>query len=232
MANPLALFIAIFLGHQAPVPDSSFGNRPMDRPGSTERDIHQTLCARKLLSSSRELAVLNLVVRCRSGILTVAGPVQDKETMLRVTKLLEDIRGVEKIRNEMYVGPMGVRPAALLAGGFSTGPVEVETRRNPLPGSLSGIQGPGSLTSGNSVEYSRGPGSVMGRGSVKPAAFGEPGLAILELIRNEPKFAGVHYSLNQGIIVLEANGGAEITMEFANRLAKVPGIRGVRIAQD
>jgi hypothetical protein len=75
--------------------------------------------------------------------------------------------------------------------------------------------------------------SVSWKSQPNPAGDSkEIGLAILELIRAESRFAQVRYSLNGGIIILEANVGPEVTMEFAHRLSKIPGVLGVKICQD
>ena len=220
------------LGHQTFAPDMVFGTSKVVGSGATERDIQQTISARKLLSVSPELASLNLIVRCRSGIVTVSGPVHDKAVMNKVTSLLIGLRGVEKIRNEMYVGPLGVRPLPLAAEESHVGLIEVETRRNAMPSSLSASQSTGTLISG-SMLIDRKESSVSWKPQPNQAGDSkEIGLAILELIRAESRFAQVRYSLNGGVIILEANVGPEVTMEFAHRLSKIPGVLRVKICQD
>lgn len=224
MSIPFFISIAFLLGHQVPPANTSFS---IDSgSGATERDIQQTLLARKILSESPDLASLNLIVRYRSGILTVSGPVNDIKVMSKVVLILEGMRGVEKIQKELYVGPMGVRPLPLGANDSYLNQIQLEVRRNPLPSNgIDDSQAVGSLTSG-----------LGGADRKKPPNSGvfprESALSILELIRAEPRFAGIRYSLNNGIIMIDSYSEPEITMEFANRLSKVPGILGVRITQD
>lgn len=232
MCVTLVISLSFLLGHQGSSPQLFFFTEPSSGSRATERDIQQTLCARKLLAVSPELSALNLIVRCRSGIVTVAGPVHDKAVMHKVLLLLEGMRGVEKITNEMYVGPLGVRPSPLAADESTLGPVQVETRRSPSPWPVPPPQAMGTLTSGtkpaeqNEISSVRKEQPYLGMGSRDSV------LAVLELIRAEPRFAGVRYSLNDGMILLEGDSGPEVAMEFAHRLARIPGILGVRISQN
>lgn len=226
MGLPLFVSIAFLLGHQASLPDISFPLSVAKGSGATERDIQQTLLARKILSESPELAALNLIVRYRSGIVTVSGPVQDKTAMDKVVSILEGMRGVEKIQKELYIGPLGVRPSLWVENDSNLNQIQLEVRRNPLPLNVtSESQAVGSLTSGRGVADRK-------EETNSGVLMRESGLAILELIRAEPRFAGIRYSLNSGLIIIEGNAEPEITLKFAHRLAKIPGILGVRISQD
>lgn len=226
MGMQLFVSITFLLGHQASLPNISFSSSVAKGFVSTERDIQQTLLARKILSESPELASLNLIVRYRSGIVTVSGPVHDKTVMDKVVSVLEGMRGVEKIQKELYLGPLGVRPSAWVLNDSNSNHLQLEVRRNPLPVTLPpDSQAVGSLTSGHGLadRKEEANSDVLLRRSA---------LAILELIRAEPKFAGIHYSLNDGIVVIDGNSNPQDTMEFAHRLAKIPGLLGVRISQD
>jgi hypothetical protein len=112
----------------------------------------------------------------------------------------------------------------------------VETRRNAdeQPVSEESVRG-AALTSGISVlptGESLSKPSAFKTSAAQTRSFPEPGLVIAELISKEPRFAGVKYSLNQGVVHLEGSSGPDLAMEFAKRLAKVPGVVGVRIVQD
>jgi len=188
------------------------------------------------LVDSPDFSQLNLVVRCRSGVLTIMGPVSEKALIPRVVAMLEQIRGIERVQNELYVGPLGVRPPALVSLDPIEGPIQVETRRNALsqPVTEEAIRG-AALTSGTSevaTGESSSKSSAFRTSAAQTRSYPEPGLVITELISKEPRFAGVKYSLNQGVVYLEGSSGPELVMEFAKRLSKIPGVVGVRIVQD
>lgn len=236
MSTTLVIPLIMIWAQPSPAPAAAFPALAKEYPVSTSRDMQQTLAARKALVESPEFSQLNLVVRCRSGVLTVMGPVSEKTLIPRVVAMLTKIRGIERVQNELYVGPLGVRPPALVSLDPIQGPIQVETRRNAdeQPVSEEAVRG-AALTSGISVlptGESLSKPSAFKTSAAQTRSFPEPGLVIAELISKEPRFAGVKYSINQGVVHLEGSSGPDLAMEFAKRLAKVPGVVGVRIVQD
>ncbi|MBM4095584.1 MAG: BON domain-containing protein [Planctomycetes bacterium] len=236
MSTTLVTCLIMIWAQPSPAPAAAFPALAKEYPVSTSRDIQQTLAARKALVDSPDFSQLNLVVRCRSGVLTIMGPVSEKALIPRVVAMLEQIRGIERVQNELYVGPLGVRPPALVSLDPIEGPIQVETRRNALsqPVTEEAIRG-AALTSGTSevaTGESSSKSSAFRTSAAQTRSYPEPGLVITELISKEPRFAGVKYSLNQGVVYLEGSSGPELVMEFAKRLSKIPGVVGVRIVQD
>lgn len=105
---------------------------------AVERDIYQTMWARRMLLEDPVLAPFNLGVRVRNRIATLWGPVPNHELGLAAQRRLNSMIELVDVRNELYVelpdprrDPPGYVPRAKIppSPNHSTGP--------GFPGSIS-----------------------------------------------------------------------------------------------
>ena len=96
-----AIFLALVVGC------SGSGNRPVEEAVT---DATVASAARARLSSDEELAPYRLGVSALDGVVTLTGRVEREAQRERAGRLIEELEGIESVRNLIRVG--GREPSA------------------------------------------------------------------------------------------------------------------------
>jgi hypothetical protein len=86
------------------------GPQPPAETLSLIRDMTLTVQARRRLSEDDRLAPCNLSVKVNGGTATLWGPVPSAAEARRAVKLVEQVRGIVTVRNELFVQPAESAP--------------------------------------------------------------------------------------------------------------------------
>lgn len=238
MATHLIINLILGLaGNQIPVPAPLFTeSEALPSPTSGSRDLYQTVVVRRALSEHSDLAMLNLSVRVRGGRVTVSGFVPSAVVANRVVQILESLRGISDVRSDLVVDTKGFLPVVPQGRLEESRPMSVEVRRNPVPdpnvqARLGTMPSPGAKTAGTVSRVLILPQSDDMTPMPPPASPAKDvGLLVAELIRTEPRFGAIRYAVVNGILRIDSDVDRELGMEFAKRVAKVPGVQRVQIS--
>ena len=239
MATHLISFLILGLtGNQLPVPAPLFSDSESNPSAvSGSRDLYQTVIARRALAQQPDMALLNLIVRVRGNRLTVSGTVPNAVMAKRVVQTLEALRGISDVRNNLVVDSKEILPTAKLDPIHATKPLAVEVRRNHVP--IDNFQEQASKIS-NPQSNQRTAGTVSRvltlpqvdepHGFLQNHPQKEVGLLVAELIQMEPRFGTIKYAVVNGILRIDGDVDRQLGMEFAKRVAKIPGVQRVQIS--
>jgi osmotically-inducible protein OsmY len=215
------------------------GDEPPPQPQATTpsiRDVEVTIRAREALGKDRELAPLNLGVKVRRGEATLWGPVPSAALIRRATQVLENVRGVYKVRSELYIvmpppGPLVLplpEPPTLTE---SSSPDRVVSRLNDLPGRTA--EAPRAHVT------LRGPVEAVPPPQTDPPPTRQPdpppveslAKAVERLRQSDLRFVSIKTEVRGGTVIVR--GGTvrgEYVTAFAQAVAKLPGVDQVEVA--
>jgi BON domain len=198
------------------------------------RDLEIQVRARRALFEDAELAPLNLGVTVQNGVAVVWGPVSSPEMSAKALRTVENVRGVFKVRSEMYVSTTaGLLPQP----GLQALPDAPEQTSSALPDRRTGTLPffPGRLTTKRIDELSGLPKPVtLLTPVVAPedeAASGDVAGALERIRARDERYRSVRFELKNGAIYLRG-GKPENVMAFAQAISKVPGVERVVLQND
>jgi osmotically-inducible protein OsmY len=194
------------------------------------------LRVRRALSADEVLAPMNVGVSVRNGVATLWGPLTSTDEIRRALKEVADVRGVESVRNELYVSkdarplpPVFVLPDRMTPDRAA--PTDALVWRNVGPGDLTALSRPRELP---------GPGlAVLQRPTVSDplpqqpttvtAARTEGVPATIErLQKSDARFSKIEVDWRDGTIRLRGSPAeAAAVMAFARLLSDVPGVERI-----
>ena len=240
MATHLISFLILGLtGNQLPVPAPLFSDsESIPSAVSGSRDLYQTVIARRALAQQPDMALLNLIIRVRGNRLTVSGTVPNDVMAKRVVQTLGTLRGISDVRSNLVVDSKEILPTARLDPIQATQPLAVEVRRNHFP--IDNFQEqPSKISNPQSNQRTAGTVSrvltlpqvdIEPLGSLQNHPQKEVGLLVAELIQMEPRFGTIKYAVVNGILRIDGDVDRQLGMEFAKRVAKIPGVQRVQIS--
>jgi osmotically-inducible protein OsmY len=216
---------------------------PSASDAPTLRDLQVLLRVRRALMADDVLAPMNVGVIVRDGVATLWGPLTSPDEIRRALKEVGDVRGVQSVRNELYVA----KDARPLPPVFVLPDRMTPDRAAPTDALASAPGQPSALTARakppvNDVGHQTLPAPGMAvlltpipldGGHEEPttvtAARTESVPAVIErLQKSDARFGQIGVEFNDGTIRLRGNRtDAAALMTFARLLSDVPGVERV-----
>jgi osmotically-inducible protein OsmY len=210
-------------------------------PSPTARDLQVLLRVRRALAADDEMAPLNVGVSVRDGVATLWGPLLTSDQMRRALKTTADVRGVQAVRNELYLAkdmrplpplfilpdktPDRLPPTDALVAADRTGMLAKYDRGGPakeigpasLPVRRAALLAPVPLDAGPEEPTT----VTTARAESVPAA-------IDRVQKSDARFGQIGVAWQDGTIVLRGNrNDAAAVMAFARLMSDVPGVERV-----
>lgn len=233
------------------VADEAIPVAPLRLGDSPERDFQLTVHARKALMDTPNLSPLNVGIRVRRGVVSVWGPVPDKQTALMVVAKLEALKGVSGVQSELYVGSGGegvqafaIPPRRDTLQALATSPsiskgfpqpnvpeYQGTSRVLRMSPEGNGTGNPVPVSPGNPAKLTAMPDRQINSAPAPKTALPPTEAMIAELVRQQPKFGLMRYKLDGEVLVILGGGDPSRQMEFAQACSVIPGVGRVRLAQ-
>ncbi len=204
--------------------------KPTSTPIDSVRDLEIQVRARQSLLADEDLAPFNLGVTVRNGVAIVWGPVSSPEMQSRALKTIENVRGIYRVKSQLYVS----QTAGLLidpgAGQFL--PDVPQQTSSAMPEWGTGKLPPliGQLAVKKIGESSGTPklAALMPPVAVADDGFDGNLANTLEKIRKgDERYRTVQYEIKNGAIYLRGPAKPENVMAFAKAISNVPGVERV-----
>lgn len=242
---------AVLAAPRFAVGDEAIPVAPLRLGDSPERDFQLTVHARKALMETPNLSPLNVGIRVRRGVVSVWGPVPDRQTAQLVVSKLEALKGVSGVQSELYVGTggEGVQAFAIppkrdtvqalatvpsISKGFPqpSGPEYQGTSRvlRMSPEMRDSRNSAAPVAPANSAKLTAMPDRQVNSAPAPKPSMPSAELLIADLIRQQPKFGLMRYRLEGEVLVILGGGDPSRQMEFAQACAVIPGVGRVRLA--
>lgn len=241
---------AVLAGPGFAVGDEAMPVAPLRLGDSPERDFQLTVHARKALMETPNLSPLNVGIRVRRGVVSVWGPVPDRQTAQMVVAKLEALKGVSGVQSELYVGTGGegvqafsIPPKRDTVQALATVPSISKGFPQPNVPEYQGtsrvlrmspeMKDPGNSAPGapaNSAKLTAMPDRQINSAPAPRPTLPSADLLIADLIRQQPKFGLMRYRLEGEVLVIVGGGDPARQMEFAQACSVIPGVGRVRLA--
>lgn len=212
---------------------------PMRSPSSGQpslRDVQRTIHARKALHEDEVLAPLNLSVHVRDGVAVVWGPIPSMDHVRRAIAKLEKVPGVNVVRSEMYVAPVGYRFEALTLPLHSEPPIVTQSASpNPLTGAIGTLTGrnpePRRASESPKIHVSLlAPIGIADRvsGPAPDSPASSLDAAVERLRGSEARFRTIAVEVRGDTVYLRgSDASGEQVIAFAQVLSRLPGVERV-----
>jgi hypothetical protein len=207
------------------------------------RDMRLGVHARRALNADGDLKKLNLAVRVDGGEATIWGPIPSAELERRAVALLEEVRGIRRVRSELYVVSGAGQPKQSLLDLLPPPTVVQVASPDRDRGELRrDLLTPAETTSGRREQTSIGPSlpRLDGPRPVRRPAQSErraearpAGRSLVEAIedlrRGQRRFDGIRFAVQGAVVRLWADDVPEEDVEaFTRAVRAVPGVRDVK----
>jgi osmotically-inducible protein OsmY len=207
-------------------------------PPPTARDLTVLLRVRRALMADDEMAPLNVGVSVRDGVATLWGPLTTKDQVRRALKTAADVRGVQSVRNDLYLAkdtrplpplfilpdklPERLAPTDALVSADRAGVLAKYDRPQSVPTFLPESRCAALLAPVPLDASPEEPTTVTAA-----RAEGVPA-AIDRIQKSDARFGQIGVDWRDGTIVLRGNrNDAAAAMSFARMLSDVPGVERV-----
>ncbi len=209
-------------------------------PIDGDRDVLQTILARRLLHEDPDLVAWNIGVIVQDRVLVLWGPVPSAEVVFRAELCVRTMPGLADVRNELFVcepieaikRPLRIQLPPTHLPDRLPPPLPKESLRAPTgaPGVLAKQELPMTATDKPAKQPNATPASAKASPPSDRPTLGAPLLAdaVRSALQSQPAFRTMQFAVSEGRVYLRgADAGALV--EAAQMIARLPGVVGVVI---
>ena len=209
-------------------------------PIDVDRDVLQTILARRLLHEDPDLAAWNIGVTVQDRVLVLWGPVPSAEVVFRAELCVRTMPGLAGVRNELFVcepieaikRPLRIQLPPTHLPDRLPPPLPLETQRAPTgaPGVLAKQELPMTATDRPVKLPNATPASIKASQPSDTPTLGAPLLAdtVRMTLQSQPAFRTVQFAVSEGRVYLRGSDAGAL-VEAAQLIARLPGVVGVVI---
>jgi hypothetical protein len=195
-------------------------------------DVRLTTEARQSLNADENLASLNLGVMVKAGIATLFGPIPSEELSRRAEARVRVVTGMQNVRNELHVAEPDFRDLRRHLKSVE----KADSAHQKVPEPILVLDPTGSMLS-PTRHVQPPPVSTMfslTRSDPAPATIApapvDPSGEIERLRRRDKRFTHLNATCSSGVVTISGSlKNWPDLWEFADALAKLPGIDRIRI---
>ena len=214
-------------------------------PVDIDRDVFQTILARKLLQDDPDLMAWNIGVTVQDRVLVLWGPVPSAEVLFRAELCVKTMPGLAGVRNELFVcEPIeGVKTPLRIQLPPTHLPDRLPPKLPPesrapagAPGVLAKQEIPMTTTEKPAKQPNATPASAKPSRPSDTPTLGAPlpdarpalADAVHATLQSQPTFRSIEFAVSEGHVYLRGSDPGAL-IEAAQRIARLPGVAGVVI---